>query len=168
LRRWIRIIASPGRNATAQLAALKLKALFTVPQPRESGGVEGVQVVVHTLPYVATTGDGGGEGVAGEGGRDEWWGGDGGGNRWRRVSAACLTGFEVIPAEKVQMDRRSFLKKVVAAPAVVVAAKAVARDEFVTPEPDSTTAAPVNMPVCSCRIFRNVSIHSHLLEQRHG
>jgi hypothetical protein len=44
------IIDSPGRNAIAQLAALKLKAQFTVTQPKqEFGGDIGVQVIVNTM-----------------------------------------------------------------------------------------------------------------------
>lgn len=44
------IIQSPGRNSIAQLAALKLKAQFTVepPQQRVSGDI-GVQVIVNTM-----------------------------------------------------------------------------------------------------------------------
>ena len=44
------IIENPQRNAMAQLAAIKLKAQFTVPQPKqEFGGDIGVQVIVNTM-----------------------------------------------------------------------------------------------------------------------
>jgi hypothetical protein len=44
------IIDNPQRNAMAQLAAIKLKAQFTVPQPKqEFGGDIGVQVIVNTM-----------------------------------------------------------------------------------------------------------------------
>jgi hypothetical protein len=44
------IINNPQRNAMAQLAAIKLKAQFTVPQPKqEFGGDIGVQVIVNTM-----------------------------------------------------------------------------------------------------------------------
>lgn len=57
------IIESPKRNAMAQLAALRMKALFTVTQPKqEIGGDIGIQVIVNTMkklpPAEVIDGDG--------------------------------------------------------------------------------------------------------------
>lgn len=44
------IIRAPQRNAIAQLAAIRLKAQFTVAQPKqEIGGEIGIQVIVNSL-----------------------------------------------------------------------------------------------------------------------
>lgn len=48
------IIKAPKRNAMAQLAALRMKAQFTVAQPKvEVGGEVGVRVVINTLAKAA-------------------------------------------------------------------------------------------------------------------
>lgn len=49
------IISNPRRNAMAQLAAIKLKAMLTVAPPKQDIGVEGVTVTVNTLTYPAAT-----------------------------------------------------------------------------------------------------------------
>jgi uncharacterized protein YcbK (DUF882 family) len=45
------VIRSPGRNALAQMTALKLKAQYTLSQPKAEGGDEPISVTVNTIPY---------------------------------------------------------------------------------------------------------------------
>lgn len=76
------IIQSPKRNAMAQLAALRMKALFTVTQPKQEVSADvGIRVIVNTLrrpevvEVVKELTDGDGEVVeelgTGSGGRGE-------------------------------------------------------------------------------------------------